>query len=63
MGRFCVCLGHDSGYLCNHALDRVILYAGKGECMGGEGVYGLASGGGRIARRALSDNRTVYQVE
>lgn len=31
--------------------------------MGGEGVYGIASGGGRLDRRALSDNRTFYQVE
>lgn len=31
--------------------------------MGGEGVYGIASGGGRLDRRALSDNRTLYQVE
>ena len=30
MGRFCLCLGHDSPFFCNHALDRVILYAGKG---------------------------------
>ena len=30
--------------------------------MGGEGVYGIASGGGRLDRRALSDNRTLYQV-
>lgn len=29
-GRFCLCLGHDSPFFCNHALDRVILYAGKG---------------------------------
>ena len=26
----CLCLGHDSPFFCNHALDRVILYAGKG---------------------------------
>ena len=31
--------------------------------MGGEGFYGIASGGGRLDRRALSDNRTFYQVE
>ena len=30
MGRFCLCLGYDSPFFCNHALDRVILYAGKG---------------------------------
>ena len=26
-------------------------------------IYGIASGGGRLDRRALSDNRTFYQVE
>ena len=26
MGRFCLCLGHDSPFFCNHALDRIILY-------------------------------------
>lgn len=63
MGRFCLCLGYDSPSFVIMLLIALFFTQVKDNVWSGEGVYGIASGGGRLDRRALSDNRTLYQVE